>query len=97
MGGRDHSCPDCGHGGFNDPDGVCICAATASTERRIDRMDKPKIVVPQVFSYLDFFPSMPMRAAEALAESLNGLQAQIASQAETLLKEMQAAACLSDD
>ena len=25
MGGRDHSCETCGRGGFNDPDGRCIC------------------------------------------------------------------------
>ena len=23
--GRDHSCEKCGRGGFNDPDGECIC------------------------------------------------------------------------
>lgn len=23
--GRDHSCEDCGRGGFNDPDGECVC------------------------------------------------------------------------
>lgn len=25
MGGRDHSCEDCGRGGFNDPEGRCTC------------------------------------------------------------------------
>ena len=25
MSGRDHSCETCGRGGFNDPDGACIC------------------------------------------------------------------------
>lgn len=27
--GRDHSCPECGRGGMNDPDGYCICPPTA--------------------------------------------------------------------
>jgi hypothetical protein len=29
MGGRDHSCDVCGRGGFNDPDGVCVCPKNA--------------------------------------------------------------------
>jgi hypothetical protein len=30
MGGRDHSCEGCGRGGFNDPEGECICAAASA-------------------------------------------------------------------
>lgn len=31
--GRDHSCPDCGRGGFNDPDGSCVCEPAQSPEQ----------------------------------------------------------------
>ena len=32
MGGRDHSCDRCGRGGFNDPDGACICSPDPHTD-----------------------------------------------------------------
>jgi hypothetical protein len=37
MSGRDHSCPDCGRGGFNDPVGVCGCPTPSERDRYIER------------------------------------------------------------
>jgi len=32
MGGRDHSCETCGRGGFNDPDGRCVCTPDGQSD-----------------------------------------------------------------
>jgi uncharacterized Zn finger protein (UPF0148 family) len=34
MGGRDHSCEVCGRGGFNDPDGRCVCPTSPPSRQR---------------------------------------------------------------
>jgi hypothetical protein len=44
--GRDYSCPKCGHGGMNDPDGYCICLRHIRVPIPIERAPDSHFTVP---------------------------------------------------
>lgn len=68
MGGRDHSCEVCGHGGFNDPHGDCICepAPDPFTDQDREFLEK-QIVAYRANTFADCFSG---EDAEALARAL---------------------------
>ena len=51
MGGRDHSCEDCGRGGFNDPDGYCECSQPGQKGTRlmqIQMVDPQQVILEEI-------------------------------------------------
>ncbi len=68
MGGRDHSCEICGHGGFNDPHGDCICEPAPDPFTDEDReFLEEQIVAYRANTFADCFSG---EDAEALARAL---------------------------
>lgn len=60
MGGRDHSCEGCGRGGFNDPDGVCICVPEEEAERILTTPGVPEAFEGVQRAITAFFSTEPI-------------------------------------